>query len=81
MTDKPSVALQHASVLHVLTSYEKSARPDSSITENCRAAIESLKWIERNAAVIREVHRLIREAPVVAEVLRTWPGAKIEELR
>jgi hypothetical protein len=81
MTDKPSLALQHGAVLHIITANKTGTKVSEDVINYCYAAIESIKWVERNAAVIREVHRLIREAPVVAEVLREWPGARIEELK
>lgn len=68
-----SLAMQIASVRHCI----ESADVNDEVRANAEAGLASLEWVRRNTEVIREVRRLMLEAPAVVALLKAFPGSQV----
>jgi hypothetical protein len=71
-----SLSLQRQTIEHVIPACEKT---DPQLVPALKAAALTIGWLERHAELVKEVARLHREAPVLAEILKT--GATIADVR
>ena len=72
-----SLSFQRQSIEHLIPACEKT---DPQLVPALKAAALTIGWIERRAELIREIDRLEREAPELAEILRTLPGTRIVDI-
>lgn len=67
-----SLAFQAGCIRDVLC----SARSDE-IRSGLEDAIRTIEWCERQAPVIKEMIRIVKETPEILEVVRTFPGSRV----
>lgn len=72
-----TLSLQIASLVHCV-SIASSNGADDTVIESAEAGLNSLRWIERNTVIIREVARLMTDHPAIIAILREFPGARVE---
>lgn len=68
-----SIAFQAGCIRDVLG----SARSDE-IRMGLEDAIRTVEWCERQAPVIKEMIRIVKETPEILEVVRTFPGSSVK---
>lgn len=65
-----SLSFQAACIRHVLPSSDSE-----DISSGLSGAIRTIEWVEKNADLIKEFVRMVKEAPIILEVLKEFPGA------
>ena len=75
-----SIAQSRQALEHALSAYEQGD-PSGTVVAAARAGILTLGWLERHQDLMREINRLNIERPELAELLKTFPGAKITDVR
>lgn len=76
MSDPTSLAFQASCIRDCLP----LART-SDIASGLSGAIRTIEWVERNADLIKEFVRMVKESPVFLEVLREFPGSTVVDVR
>lgn len=77
MSDPRSLSYQRQCVEHLIALCTDKKGMTGPIIEGAKQAARTIGWIEKRAELIREVDRLEREAPELADLLREFPGAHV----
>lgn len=77
MSDPRSLAYQRQCVEHLIALCTAKRGMSGPVIEGAKQAALTIGWVEKRAELIKEVERLNKEAPELAEILKEFPGSKI----
>lgn len=76
-----SLAAQRQAIEHCLALLRGSGSTEPEIIDAAYAGVETLRWLEGRADLVRSIARLDREQPALAALLATFPDARIADVR
>lgn len=74
-----SLLQQRTAIEHCLV-FAQQAGVEDTILDNARSGCLSLAWFERREHLTKELIRLNKEAPYLAELLQAFPGGQVREV-
>lgn len=76
-----SIAKQRQAIEHCLAMLETYDRIAPEILGPARDGCRTLAWIEKRQHLVKAIHALDQDAPAVAALFETFPGATIAAVR
>ena len=76
-----SIAKQRQAIEHCLAMLETYDRIAPEILAPARDGCRTLAWIEKRQHLVKAIHALDQDAPAVAALFETFPGATIAAVR
>ena len=80
MTKKPTIAAQVKSA-EIGMALIDGRYGQCEELDGAKAAVTTLQWVRDNADFVREIMRLKRYCPELHDVLMSWPGARVTDVR